>query len=60
MTVTMPALLCSDEGQAWLLRCKLLKAAFDARDSGHYFKTASEIEDAYRALSPAAFMEKFS
>jgi hypothetical protein len=56
---TMPASLLSAEGEAWLLRGKLLMDAFNNRDNGHYFRRAGEIEDAYRALSPDKFMEQF-
>lgn len=57
---TMPARLCSPEGEAWLLRCKLLKQAFDERNNGKFFARNGEIEDAYASLSPADFMERFA
>lgn len=60
MNAAMPARLLSPEGDAWMLRCRLLKQAFDDRNNGHYFSRASEIEDAYRALSPDRFMEQFA
>ena len=60
MTVAMPARLLSDEGQAWMLRCRLLKEAFDNRDNGKFFARNGEIEDAYAKLSPADFMEQFA
>jgi hypothetical protein len=60
MTVTMPARLLSPEGEAWMLRCRLLKEAFDNRDNGHFFARNAEIEEAYAKLSPAKFMEKFA
>ena len=60
MTTAMPARLLSPEGEAWMLRCKLLKQAFDDRDNGHYFTRSCEIDDAFRDLSPAEFMEKFA
>lgn len=56
----MPARLLSPEGEAWMLRCKLLKQAFDDRDNGHYFRRTGEIEDAFAKLTPAKFMEKFA
>lgn len=59
MSVPMPASLLGDEGQAWLLRCRLMAEAFNQRDSGNYFKRTREIEDAYATLSPVDFMEKF-
>lgn len=58
--MTMPATLLSPEGEAWLLRCKLLKQAFDDRANGRYFARSCEVEDAYRAMSPVEFMEKFT
>lgn len=58
--MTMPARLLSPEGEAWLLRSKLLKQAFDDRENGHYFARSCEVEDAYHAMSPAEFMEKFA
>lgn len=60
MNVPMPDMLCSIEGEAWLLRCKLLRQAFDQRDSGHYFRRSCEVEDAYRELSPAQFVERYA
>jgi hypothetical protein len=60
MTVAMPDRLLSPEGEAWMLRCRLLKQAFDERDNGHYFRRSGEIEDAYASLSPAEFMERFN
>lgn len=58
--MTMPARLLSPEGEAWLLRGRLLMDAFNARDNGDYFRRSAEIEDAYAKLSPAKFMEKFA
>lgn len=58
--MTMPATLLSPEGEAWLLRAKLLKQAFDDREDGHYFRRCAEVEDAYGKLSPVKFMEKFA
>lgn len=58
--MTMPALLCSPEGEAWLLRCKLLKQAFDDRDNGNYFTRSTEVQEAYDKLSPADFVEQFA
>lgn len=60
MNAAMPARLLSPEGEAWMLRCRLLKQAFDEREDGHYFRRCSEIEDAYAELSPAKFMEQFA
>lgn len=60
MTVPMPARLLSPEGEAWMLRCRLLKQAFDDRDNGKFFARNGEIEDAYAKLPPAKFMEKFA
>jgi len=60
MNAPMPARLISPEGDAWMLRCRLLKQAFDDRDNGHYFTRCGEIEDAYRDLSPDKFTEQFA
>jgi hypothetical protein len=60
MNVAMPDRLLSPEGEAWMLRCRLLKQAFDERENGHYFRRSGEIEDAYASLSPAEFMERFN
>ena len=60
MNTSMPARLLSPEGKAWMLRCKLLKHAFDERDNGDYFRLCGEIDVAYHSLSPAEFMEKFA
>lgn len=60
MNVAMPARLLSPEGEAWMLRCKLLKQAFDDRDNGQYFRRCGEIDDAFEKLSPAKFTEKFA
>ena len=60
MTAPMPASLLSDEGTAWLLRCKLLKQAFDERDNGNYFCRSTEVQEAYESLSPADFVERFA
>lgn len=60
MSVPMPATLLSPEGEAWMLRCRLLKQAFDDRDNGHFFARNGEIEEAYAKLSPVKFMERFA
>jgi hypothetical protein len=56
----MPARLLSPEGEAWMLRCKLLKQAFDDRDNGRYFRRCGEIEEAYADLSPKEFVEQWA
>jgi len=55
----MPDRLLSPEGEAWLLRGRLLMDAFHARDNGQYFARTREIEAYYAALSPEKFMETF-
>lgn len=60
MTTAMPARLLSPEGEAWLLRGRLLMDAFNERDNGQMFARTSQIEDAYKKLSPVKFMEKFA
>ena len=60
MTVAMPDRLLSPEGEAWMLRCRLLKQAFDDRDNGQMFSRTVEVEQAYLALSPVEFMERFN
>ena len=59
MNSAMPTRLLSPEGEAWMLRGKLLKQAFDERDNGHYFRRCGEVEDAYAKLPPVKFMERF-
>jgi hypothetical protein len=60
VTVAMPARLLSPEGEAWMLRAKLLKDAFDQRENGQMFVRTVEVEQAYLAMEPAEFMEKFA
>lgn len=55
----MPATLLSPEGEAWLLRGRLLMGAFNDRENGRMFARTREVEDAYGKLSPAKFMERF-
>lgn len=55
----MPATLLSPEGEAWLLRGRLLMDAFNQRENGQMFARTREIEDAYDKLTPAKFMEQF-
>lgn len=56
--IVMPARLLSPEGEAWMLRCRLLMDAFNNRANGQMFARTREIEDAYAKLSPAAFIER--
>lgn len=60
MNAPMPATLLSPEGEAWLLRARLLKQAFDDRGNGLMFVRTVEVEQAYLSLSPAKFMEQFA
>lgn len=55
----MPDTLLSPEGEAWLLRARLLKQAFDDRSNGLMFVRTVEVEQAYLSLSPTDFVEKF-
>lgn len=58
--VPMPSTLLSAEGEAWLLRARLLKQAFDDRENGQMFVRTVEVEQAYLSLSPADFMERYA
>ena len=59
MTTAMPARLLTPEGDAWLLRAKLLYDAFHERADGNYFARKADIEDAYAQLSPTDFCAQY-
>ena len=56
MNAAMPARLMSPEGEAWMLRARLLQQAFEDRSNGMMFARTREIEDAYAKLSPVEFV----